>query len=478
MQATREQRGTGGDESGLGFGRLLGLTIVGALVPGSGLLIAGRRALGGIVLATFISLSATLAILLWTGDAVDVAIAAAARPGALTAAGIGSALVAVLWSLVIVGSHLALRRKRLRLTQQVLAGLLVAALCAAVTATGGEAARYAFIQRDMVDHVFGNEPVPATDPTAPSATHPNTEPLQPPRLVARDPWRGTPHLNVLLLGSDAGPGRIGMRPDSLIVASIDTHTGNTVLISLPRNLRNVPFPESSPLHDLHPHGYDCGDQCLLNAVWRNVGEAHGDVLPGDRNPGLTATWQAVEATLGIELDHYVLVNMRGFVDVIDALGGVTVDVHQPLVVGDPAAPTEVISPGVQHLDGRQALWFARVRQGYDDYDRMRRQRCLLGDLVDQANPARLVARLPHLAASAMATIRTDIPREELSAYAELARRVKDARISSLAFTNAVIDTRDPDFGEIRRLTRRAIAATEAPRRDPVSGPADSLVDLC
>jgi hypothetical protein len=85
--------------------------------------------------------------------------------------------------------------------------------------------------------------------------------------------------NILLMGGDAGPDRVGLRPDSMTVASVDTETGRTVLISLPRNLQAVPFPSYSPLHDRFPHGYRCSDgSCMLNAIYTYA--EHRDFIQG------------------------------------------------------------------------------------------------------------------------------------------------------------------------------------------------------
>jgi len=455
--------------SGAGLGRLVWLTVLGAVLPGSGLVAAGRRVVGGVVLVLFVAMATTMAAVVATGRISQVALDLAVRPVALTAVGVGIAVTAGLWCWVIVAGHVALRAGPLPFGQAVLIDLVVVALCVPVLTFGVGAARYAFIQRSMVTHVFGQPQVPVT------GAHPPDTPGR--GNQSSDPWAQLPRINVLLIGSDAGPDRVGVRTDTLVVASIDTRTGDTILVSLPRNLENVPFPDGSPLHALYPHGYACGDECLLNAVWRNVGEAHPDLFPGDPNPGLTATWQAVEATLGIGLDYYVLVDLHGFIDVIDALGGVTVDVHQTLVVGDPSAPIATLGPGRHHLDGQQALWFVRVRQGYDDYDRMRRQRCLLGDIAGQANPLRLLTHLPAFAASAEASIRTDIPQHLLPAFMTLARRVARGQITSLAFTSEVIDTWDPDFAKIRRLTHTAITATPAAPH-PGDDPSQPLAEVC
>ena len=91
--------------------------------------------------------------------------------------------------------------------------------------------------------------------------------------------------NILLMGGDAGKDRSGLRPDSMTVASVDAETGRTVLISLPRNLEDVPFPESSPLHKKFPKGYSCADHsCMLNAIYTYATDAQGP-LPRRPQPG-------------------------------------------------------------------------------------------------------------------------------------------------------------------------------------------------
>ena len=91
--------------------------------------------------------------------------------------------------------------------------------------------------------------------------------------------------NILLMGGDAGRDRVGLRPDSMTVASVDAETGRTVLISLPRNLEDVPFPESSPLHKKFPNGYSCPDHsCMLNAIY-TYATTHKNLYPGVSEPG-------------------------------------------------------------------------------------------------------------------------------------------------------------------------------------------------
>ncbi|HEX5532391.1 MAG TPA: LCP family protein [Actinomycetales bacterium] len=429
--------------AGDGLGRLLGWTTAGAILPGLGFLAAGRRRLGTVLLGLVGLVTVAGVALVASGAITDLGLKAAVRPKILLAIAVLAILVGLLWSAVIVGGHWALRRVRYRPSQNLLSGVLVVALVAGVIVPTGTIARYALAQRGVVLNVFkGGE---------------NRDPnLAAPDVKAKDPWAKTPRVNVLLIGSDAGANRTGTRPDTLIVASIDTKTGNTVLFSLPRNLQKVPFPEGSPGARAWPNGFNCGNECLINAVW-TWAEEHKDLFPGDPQPGLTATRQAASAVLGLSVDYYALVNLRGFQDVVNAMGGVELNVERPLPIG---RSDKYLQPGRRVLNGYDALWYARSRRDSSDYDRMKRQRCLIGAAIDQADPVKLALAFPQLAASAQRNVETDIPSSHLDAFVQLAMRIKDAKVTSLAFTDEVIRPANPDYQEIRAAVKKAVADTE------------------
>ena len=443
--------------SGDGFGRLLAWTAAGAIVPGVSFLASGRRRLGATLLALVLVTLVALVALAATGRLVDLGLRLAVRPNALIAASVLFAVVGLVWGAVIVGGHLELRRRRrrLRLTagQHALAGALVAALVIAVAVPTATAARYAMTQRSLVLNVFDDGGV-AREPG-----------LAGPNPSAADPWEGTPRINVLLLGSDAGEDRTGIRPDTIITASIDTQTGDTVLFSLPRNLERAPFPPGSPGAAQFPNGFYCpgSTECLLNGVW-TWAENNIQTFPGDDEPGLTATRQVVGETLGLTIDYYALVDLRGFEDVVNALGGLQIDVERRIpiggglnqVTGRSYPITGYIEPGRQVLDGFDALWYARSREGSTDYDRIRRQRCVLAAAVDQADPVNLARAFPGLAASAEQNVETDIAGRELDAFVQLGLRVQSGELLSLPFTDDVITSADPDLELVRRLVQEAI----------------------
>ena len=274
----------------------------------------------------------------------------------------------------------------------------------------------------------------------------------------------------------------------MILLSIDTETGKAVTFSLPRNMANAQFPEDSPLRDLYPYGFSNGDSAdgnyMLNAVYRNIPAMHPGILGKSSNEGADAIKQAVEGTLGIPVEYYVLVNLEGFKEVVDAMGGVTVNINEPIAIGGNTdagiPPDDYLDPGPeQHLNGFEALWFARGRWGSDDYERMERQRCMVDAIIDAADPANLLLRYLDLLKAGEEIVYTDIPRELASAFVDLALRVKDAKVKSVVFRSSEeFSSADPDFVWMQDLVQRAI---DPPKRNGSGGkkdPADDPEDAC
>ena len=198
--------------------------------------------------------------------------------------------------------------------------------------------------------------------------------------------------NVLLLGGDSGAGRWGLRPDSMTVASIDADTGRTVLIGLPRNMANFPFAKDSVMGEQFPDGFDC-DGCYLNGV-STWAQDNTELFPKSKNPGVDATIEAVEGITGLKINYWAMVNLQGFKDLVDAVGGVTLNVRAPIPVGGLGSDvTGYIEPGTRKLDGLDTLWFARAREGSDDYSRMARQKCVMNAMLAAGQPADRAAQL-------------------------------------------------------------------------------------
>lgn len=272
--------------------------------------------------------------------------------------------------------------------------------------------------------------------------------------------------NIMLLGSDAGPDRDGARPDSISVVSIDAETGRATMIGLPRNLEDVPFPADSPMHETYPDGYyDCDvDVCMLNSIYTEVqlksperypnAESHGSA------PGIEATRDAVEGALGIQVQYFVSIDMQGFSDLIDALGGVEITVDERLPIGGDEDFNNVdgwVEAGTQHMNGFTALWYARARHGTSDYDRMARQRVLQEAVLKQFNPANVVTKFQAVAKAGEDVVKTDIPQSMLGVFADLAMKTRALPIDRLELVPPAVDPEDPDFDVIHQMVAKALA---------------------
>jgi polyisoprenyl-teichoic acid--peptidoglycan teichoic acid transferase len=468
-----DRRGSHATPEGQGFSWVLLWTILGAVIPGTGLVAAGRRVIGGLLLALLGIVLIAVAGFALFGDPLEQGLNLAVDPRQLLVLAVIAVVLALAWVVVIVLTNAQLRRfASLTRGQGVFSWLVVGALAVGVGLPAYEVSNYALIQRGVVtsDSVFQGD----VDNVG---TRPNAE--------KADPWAGQPRVNVLLIGSDAGADRTGIRPDTMILASVDTKTGNTVLFSLPRSLQRAPFPVGTPGHEAYPDGYWCANQqCLLNAIWTWAEDNPGYMKK--KHPGLAATEDAVEGVTGLHVDNYVMLNLNGFRDFVDAIGGITVDVHKRLPIGgngDPSSPIYHVATGGyikvgknQHLDGYHALWFARSRWAYDDYDRMQRQRCVIGDVVSQSDPVKLARGFPKIAKALKKNLATGIPTADLPAWVELSQRIKGGTVRSLPFTDKVINTVHPNIPAIHELVAEALVASNAaptPTPSPSAEPSGS-----
>jgi hypothetical protein len=214
------------------FGAALGLTALGALLPGTAFLAAGRRLLGVLTLLVFLLLLSG-GVWLATGGRRAAVRAAVDTDWLLWIVG-GIGLLGLLWAVVVVAGYRMLLPTGTRRGRRIIGALVVALLVAAVAVPAVLASRLAFTQRDLIAGVFDDDRESATVVDTP------------------DPFGDRDRVNVLLLGGDGGEGREGVRTDTVVVASIATETGETTLFSLPRNLENLPFPPDSPLAEVYP----------------------------------------------------------------------------------------------------------------------------------------------------------------------------------------------------------------------------------
>ena len=283
--------------------------------------------------------------------------------------------------------------------------------------------------------------------------------------------------NILLLGGDAGADRDGLRPDSISVVSIDATTGEAITIGLPRNFEDVPFPADSPLAAVYPEGYGaingCAvSACMLNSLYTEVQlknpEMYPDAVAQGSEPGIEGMRDAAQGITGLTIQYYVLIDMQGFADLVDALGGVDISVTERVPVHTDETFTTVafwFEPGAQHMDGFHALWYARSRHETSDYDRMARQRQLQEAILAQANPANVLSKFQGVAQAGAQVVKTDIPRGMLGYFVNLASKTKALPIKSVELVpENGVDPEDPDFAYISQLIDTALAPppTESP----------------
>ncbi|HEX6196529.1 MAG TPA: LCP family protein [Jiangellaceae bacterium] len=445
---------------------------MGTLVPGTGLIAAGRRS--GKAVLTVLILGVLAGGVFLSQTSLSQLTGTATNRSWLMFIAVAMLLVAVGWLTVALASHRALEPSGLSDGKRFAGSLVVIAAASVVITPLALGAQYAWTARTFIGNVSSDSD------TAPE-------------LDAADPWEGVPRINVLLMGGDGGIGRQGIRADTLILASIDTDSGETIMFSLPRQLASPPFPADSKLAEYYPDGFTDAEQNLINAVYNNTPEdVLNDAFPNSDNPRADATKEAVEGTLGIPVDYYVLANLDGFEQIVDAMGGVTIDVPYPIPMGTKVSngqcvwsgPNGVrwIAPGdAQELSGEEALWFARSRCApYDaqwpdqtglqspitlgaNHNRMERQRCMMGAIAANANPMNLLTKFQGLASAAEDAVATDIPPDLWSAFAELGLKIKSAGIASLTFNNEILDggaagtTADPNYEEIHTLVQEAIS---------------------
>lgn len=257
-----------------------------------------------------------------------------------------------------------------------------------------------------------------------------------------DPVNG--RYNFLVMGGDAGEGRQGLRPDSISVASVNAETGKIILFSIPRNFQNAQFSEDSPLWSAYPDGYSCGDECIINSLYVDVGDNHSELYPEAEDPGAQAMMDAASGILGIDVQAYVMLDMGGFSELIDAMGGVTVTSGGWTTYRGTRPDGEWgnawWSPGTYDFNGEDALSFARSRHWSSDYSRIRRQQCIQQAMLSQFNPPTLLTRFEGILEAGEQMVQTDLPGQQVGTFVSLAAQSQQQSMDRLTIGA-------PDFGD-------------------------------
>ncbi len=277
-------------------------------------------------------------------------------------------------------------------------------------------------------------------------------------LADEKPAKTKPWTTILLIGTDEGPGNWGARTDTIILAAMQHGTGRAAAFGVPRNLAQVPL-EAGGKPFKEP----------LNALYGRFG--------GDQS-GAAALKQAVSNLLGIRVDYYAMVNLLGFADLVDALGGVEIAVKERLrdevtrpAWGEPKPTIDVVPGRTYRFYGREALAYVRSRKDSNDYTRMARQRCFLSAMADQLDPLRVLRNFGSLAKTIETNIHTDIPLNRLPSLVRLVGSVDSKETLTVTFGSEYFFGRQrtgnypvPSLGRIQTTVRKAILTPELLKR--------------
>jgi polyisoprenyl-teichoic acid--peptidoglycan teichoic acid transferase len=438
--------------------------------PGLGQLFAGAFRRG--LLVALPTLLLVIVIGASLGGGMKALLAWLVQPAVLYGIVILNGIFAVYHLFAIADAFWTARRRRARPAGRRATVILTIALVAAVGLHGlvGGLGVQAY---QMVSTVFVSpgtgygipEPSFSPDPGEAGTTSPTPTP--------GPAWAADGRLNLLLIGGDSGPGRTLLRTDTMMLLSVDSTTGRAALFGIPRNLVNVPVAPEDAAN--FPNGRF---PQLLNALYVYAYEHAGAFPDGNCKPrdsdecgktrGFRAITGAIQQLTGVPLDGAVIVNLNGFVDLVDAVAphGLWIrtvhvyDSRYPLENGQGYVTID-IPAGCQQLDGHVALEYARSRHQDSDYGRMKRQQQVLLALLRQIDPIAVLPQVSHLLDIAKTNLTLAIPTADIGSLAALAARVDPDTVERLSLD-------PPDLAEY--LTTKEIARVHALVRTVFDGP--------
>ncbi|HEX6867581.1 MAG TPA: LCP family protein, partial [Candidatus Limnocylindrales bacterium] len=310
-----------------------------------------------------------------------------------------------------------------------------------------------------------DEPTESLAPTATPTAEPTAEGSPVPE-VSIPPWDGKERLNILLIGADTQGG--GHNTDTLITVSIDPVTKQVAMFSLPRDTKDVPIPPG-PARSVWGRTY--GNK--INSFFVN-NRNRGDLWPGGKSVrGYNGLKAVLGQLYGLDIKYFVEVDFEGFREVVNAMGGVTINVQIPVIdnafpAGEARNRRLYIPSGIQHMNGLQALRYARSRNTSNDFDRAARQQRVLLSMRQQADPQNLIPRLPELVAALKSSVKTDIPLDQIDELLGLASAIDTENIRSYVFSPPLYQREvltgywtEPYVGKIRDTVERAFTANPA-----------------
>jgi LCP family protein required for cell wall assembly len=457
------------------FARLL-RALCSAVIPGVCQLVAGVRRRGFVLLGIFIAVTLAGVVLLPRGT--DAILAWVVQPTVLLGLFVVNLVILLVrmiavidaWLTPKVGTFGTARPSRTGMAAAVAGLVLILVLTLAPHVAAGY---YTLVSRDLLTSVFAGDDGGEPSSTSPSSSTATSTSLSPPTTiatttgssavtstgpsvsstvtsetpstavttVASDTTTTNPldagsdqRITVLLIGIDEGYGRTGARADSINVATLDMATGRVALFGIPRNVKRTPLgPKTAKALKMSTFPE------IVNGLY-GAAQDHPEIAGDGGDPGAEAIRETAQLILGIPIDYYVVVNMLGLADLVDAFGGVDVNLkkalhitYYPLAAGE-GKTSYVFDVGVNHLNGLEALAYSRDRRDSNDYVRMGRQRCVLMGLLYQKSAASLTLRFPKIAAAIKKNVTTNIPLEALPELIKMRGTIETDHLVALGFT--------------------------------------------
>ena len=217
-------------------------------------------------------------------------------------------------------------------------------------------------------------------------------------LVAKD------KATVMIMGVDERADDVG-RSDTLMIATLDPDKNQAALLSVPRDTRVK----------IKGYGFD-----KINAAY-----AYG---------GRKLTQETIESLLNTHIDHYIKINVHGFTKIIDALGGIDIDVEKRMYYEDPwdddGGLYIDLQPGMQHMDGKTAITYVRYRDEEGDIGRIKRQQNFMKAVMDKLVSPTIIPKLPAIVSAVSDSVETDMSVSEILSFLGTLQDAKDNGLKS------------------------------------------------
>ena len=217
-------------------------------------------------------------------------------------------------------------------------------------------------------------------------------------LVARD------KATVMIMGVDERADDVG-RSDTLMIATLDPEKNQAAILSVPRDTRVK----------ISGHGFD-----KINAAY-----AYG---------GRQLTQKTIENLLNTHIDHYIKINIHGFTKIIDALGGIDIDVEKRMYYEDPwdddGGLYIDLQPGMQHMDGKTAITYVRYRDEEGDIGRIKRQQNFMKAVMDKLVSPTIIPKLPSIVSAVSDSVETDMSVSEILSFIGTLQEAKNNGLKS------------------------------------------------